>query len=153
MDFQIEFINACSNGDITVVNNYIYHELDIDYVENITGNSGLHFACKNNHVDIAKLLLSKKSSIDLFNNDRFSPLHYACQEGHLNIVELLIFNNGTINLLDSYNRTPFYIACKKGHLQIASLMLDNNAELDGVTSEGSTACKFLLIFVYYLLFN
>lgn len=47
--------------------------LQIDYL----GNTGLHYACKRNQVEVAKVILLKFGYLELINFMKFTPLYYA----------------------------------------------------------------------------
>ena len=41
------------------------------------GNTGLHYACKRNQLEVAKVILVKFGYLELINFMKFTPLYYA----------------------------------------------------------------------------
>ena len=56
-----------------------------------TGKSScLHLAVQSNKLDIVKLLIDKKSNIDIQNESLATPLSVACKQNSHEVVELLL---------------------------------------------------------------
>jgi ankyrin repeat protein len=53
------------------------------------GETLLHCAAKNGHLDIVGYLINDEFDIEAKNDDGYKPLHFATQEGHLDVVNLL----------------------------------------------------------------
>lgn len=62
-------------------------------VDEETGNTPLHMACANGHLECVKLILEdpiEAASLNAKNASGNTPLHWTCLNGHRNIVEMLI---------------------------------------------------------------
>lgn len=75
----------------------------------------LHFACKNGHESIAKLLLNNGADIHSRTENGATPLHFACENGHDSTVQPLLINGADINSRTVNEATPLHFACKNGH--------------------------------------
>ena len=66
-----------------------HRDIEVNAMD-LNGNTPLHMACSNGHVEPARLLLQSRAN-HLFKNLRGEiPLHLACKWGSEAIVELLI---------------------------------------------------------------
>lgn len=64
------------------------------------GFSPLHWCCKEGHLKLAELLLSRGARINATNRGDDTPLHLASAHGHKEIVQLVKeFNNATCKTL------------------------------------------------------
>ena len=71
---------ACLNGNIDLVNLFLYNEADID-TETTLKYTPLHIAAQKGFAEITQLLINSGADFngkDIFNN---TPLHYAAQSG------------------------------------------------------------------------
>ena len=59
--------------------------------KDVFGDTALHYACENGHINIVEPLLQHPSiDINLLDNYKRTPMHQAKNHGHLNIVNLLV---------------------------------------------------------------
>jgi len=63
-------------------------------VRNNDGNTPLHLAASNDHVEIVELLLAGKTDVNAKNNLGNTPLSGAKQSGYQDVVELLRKHGG-----------------------------------------------------------
>ena len=84
------------------------------------GDSPLHLASINGHLEIMKLLIFHGADVNSKNNSGNTPLIWASKFGYLNIVKLLIDNNADVNSKNNYGNTPLIIAKKNNHLDIVN---------------------------------
>ena len=61
----------------------------VDYQNEEMGNSALHFASANGHLEAITLLLQNNAAINLQNNSKNTALHWASLCGQLESVKLL----------------------------------------------------------------
>lgn len=54
------------------------------------GQTALHIACYEGHIDIVRILIRKMANLNVQDKNGWSPLHSAASVGHLEICELLI---------------------------------------------------------------
>ena len=61
----------------------------------IDGNTPLHVASIQGHLEVVKVLISNDGSVNEADNDGFTPLHLA--SGHSEVVKLLVELEGSVN--------------------------------------------------------
>ena len=100
----------------------------------------LYDACKNGHVDAARLLLDKGAEVDRATEDGTTPLYIACYNGHVDAARLLLDNGADVHKVSNDNRTPLHGASYNGHIDVVRLLLANgaNADLDVKDKHGDT---------------
>ena len=59
-------------------------------LKDVSGDTPLHWAAYNGHVEIARLLLQNGADVNAINNVGSTPLHYAAGYGHIDILHLLV---------------------------------------------------------------
>ncbi|KAJ5766975.1 ankyrin repeat domain-containing protein 50 [Penicillium nucicola] len=96
----------------------------------------LHWAAKQGHESIVKLLLDREDiKPDLENNRYRTPLSLAAEQGHLPVVDLLLRQNEVNpNSKDYYDQTPLSFAAEHGHVSVVELLLQQ----DGIDADAET---------------
>ncbi|CAH8595333.1 unnamed protein product [Schistosoma turkestanicum] len=131
MDFERGIWGASTRGDIDRVRKLLDKRIDVNIPDNY-GYTALHYAARNNHEDICKVLL--KAGADIFaktKNDGATPAHRAAYAGHLNILQLLV-NKGGAPLLescDNYGRNCLHHAYRGDRRNIVNWLLENYPSL------------------------
>ncbi|KAE8550321.1 hypothetical protein EYB25_006547 [Talaromyces marneffei] len=92
-----------------------------------TVTGALTGAVINGHVDVVKLLLTKKCiQVDLKNERIQGSLWLAARNGHTAVVELLLGLDGVVLNVQSkyfYRQTPLSVAASKGHIDVVDLLI------------------------------
>ncbi|VDI42102.1 Hypothetical predicted protein [Mytilus galloprovincialis] len=99
-------INACENGDLSIVNSLIERGADIN-ITDMHGNTALLLSCYFGEIDIVNLLIDKGCDISKRSSNGMTPLQNACRRGLLLIVVRLIERGADINTTDGDGETPF----------------------------------------------
>ena len=73
------------------------------------GNTGLHFACKNQEIDAVNFLIEHRADVNIQNSKGKTPLHLAVNTESKPIVKKLL-DVGAILLKDNFNHTPLFYA-------------------------------------------
>merc|ERR1711965_913853 len=100
--------------------------------------SPLYIACKNGHVDVARLLLEKGAEVNWANKNGQTPLHIVCLQGHVDAARLLLDNGAEVDRAINNGATPLHIVCLQGHVDAARLLLEKGAEVDRANKWGQT---------------
>lgn len=88
--------------------------------------TGLTLACRNNHLEIVKVLLTETNVDVNVNTDTLlkNPLRQAAKSGHFEIVSLLLKFGAKPDSI--WCRTEYYI-CKGGHASVMKLLIEASA--------------------------
>jgi len=142
------FFDACAQGDMNIVKKYLEPKgarrkitiffskfLGSEYVDVNAEKydcTPLYVACKNGHLEIAKLLLDKGAKVNEA-RDYYTPLIAACENGHLDVVRLLLEIEGIeVNEDKSWLETGYYfhnipvplvVAYKAGNMDVVKELL------------------------------
>ena len=134
------------------------------------GDTVLHVATFNGHMDIVKLFLTEQCwDPNLKNSKEQTCLHLACLGGHVDIVKLLVAKRNSLSLqqscatasllmsfehlsgqifkcdvnsMDSFGKTPAHYACEQGHVGVARVLHDCGADMTSRDTSGN-ACLHL----------
>lgn len=83
---------------------------------NIEGDTSLHIAVQEDHVELAKMLIRRGASINTFNYNRRTPLHLAVQNQSYDMMRLLLEHGADI-----------YKAAKGGSSVLKCIIADDKA--------------------------
>lgn len=156
---EIEMRGVIVGFDITITenaSNLLSTEKDND------GNTPLHSACKNNYIEIVKLLLNSGVQVNEQNNDGFTALHYACENGNVEIVKSLLQAGANVKIRNNNGDDALNYVCamwkrdiidlfeqrgcnqqrnityKHNEKEIMNLLLDNGANIDSKNKDNNT---------------
>eukprot|EP00731_Ephydatia_muelleri_P005874 Em0003g122a len=133
------------------------------------GDTALHVATFNGHMDIVKLFLTEQCwDPNLKNSKEQSCLHLACLGGHVEIVKLLVAKRNSLSLqqssatasllmsfehlsgqifkcdvnsMDSFGKTPAHYACEQGHVDVARVLHDCGADMTSRDTAAMRECE------------
>ena len=119
------------------------HGADVKHVKvhEKSGNTLLHFAASEGHLEVARTLLEQKADVDSLNGEGLAPLHRASEgrhEGCLDIVRLLLYHGANVNVHDNDRNTPLHFAASYGHLEVARVLLEHKADVNILNMGGLT---------------
>ena len=137
---------ACSHGSLHIVQHLVTQCKANPDCQNNKGETPLHHASKDGHLDMIEWLILEKCQV-LADNRGNIALHLASKYGHLAVVRFLInisisckcdtnCSNGeeNTNLVDECKcdatatdkdgLTPLHLACLNGHLDVAKYLVD-----------------------------
>lgn len=92
------------------------------------GYTPLHLAAKFNHIDIAKILISKGAEVQTQDKYFDTPLIDSTREGYSFMSELLICNGAKVNVKDEKGTTAYAYAIKANDLRTAKLISSRNIQ-------------------------
>lgn len=87
---------------------------------------GLYFVARNNHMAIAKLLLSKGANI---HDSSKLALRGAIESGHTEMLHLLLERGTSVDVYSWKKKSFLCFACKKGHLDMVDILIEKGANL------------------------
>ncbi|CAK4845795.1 unnamed protein product [Aphanomyces euteiches] len=99
-------------------------------VKDSNGNTPLHAAARNGHVEIVMELLSRGADVNLQNKHGQTALHEAVNNRDFDVVKTLVDNGALVDIADSTGGTPLHEAAENGHADITTLLLEHKAQVD-----------------------
>ncbi|XP_058815221.1 ankyrin repeat domain-containing protein 39 [Topomyia yanbarensis] len=91
-----------------------------------SGYTALHYAARNGHLSICRILLDSGISVDETTHGGATALHRAAMMGHHQIVELLLTRKADPLLQDSDGKTALHRAAERGHLDTCRILVRQN---------------------------
>lgn len=137
---------ACSSGDITLINNILEYNININSTDSKNQNC-LFYALnsvKGDNSDIISLLINKNININLENISKETPLLIAVREGLKNSVKVLIENGSDINTVDQEGNSLLHIAVENYDIDMVKMLVSKNANLKAINNEGFTPLNIAL---------
>jgi hypothetical protein len=112
-------------------------------VKNVNGNTPLHYAVRNGHVEITRLLLENGAEVNVKSVGGFTPLHWAAWNGHVDILHLLDENGADLEVQNNDGRRALHIAASYGHLPfIQELISRYHVDINAKENDGRTALSW-----------
>jgi ankyrin repeat protein len=105
------------------------------------GNTPLHFAASEGHLEVARMLLELGADVNSQNDEGLTPLQRASQvqrEGESGIMRLLLDYGANVNVHDKRRNTPLHFAASEGHLEVARMLLELGADINSQNDKGLT---------------
>ena len=133
---------SASNGHLDVFE-YIVRNFESTNPVNNDGETPLHSAARNGHLDICKSILLNLGLEDVSNCNPKSktgetPLHCAAEFGHLEVFEFISCFPGNINPKKKDGSTPLHKAAKSGHIKICEYILPHVKDKNPKGKKGET---------------
>jgi ankyrin repeat protein/uncharacterized glyoxalase superfamily protein PhnB len=95
---SIEFVDACRNGDLSVVQQFLAVDSTLPRLRDTHGSTALHAAAARGHRDVVRLLLQHGADPNARDvGDNATPLHFAAGAGHIDVVRLLIDSGADVH--------------------------------------------------------
>ena len=107
--------------------------------KNDVGNAALHCACKEGHVEIARMLVEAGADMNMRDNFRDTALHCACNKGHVEIACMLVEAGAAVSMKNRGGDTALHFACVRGHVEIARMLVEAGADVRVRNNYGDTA--------------
>lgn len=109
LEFERSIFNSCVNGELDKVKKFVINDRESVNRQDKNGYSPLHYASRNNNIDICKYLLENGANVHLKTKSCTSTaLHRASYMGNFEIVKLLLEYGSNIFEKDCDSKTPFH---------------------------------------------
>ncbi|KAK7225425.1 hypothetical protein V2G26_013428 [Clonostachys chloroleuca] len=92
------------------------------------GNTALHLATENGHINAIHKLLCAGAEVDHCDDKYHTALHIAARRGNVEIIQLLLDFGSNARARDSNMRTPLHLAALAGHTDAASFLIGKGKE-------------------------
>ena len=126
------FFDACSKGDVELVNEYISKSKDVLFLvnqKNTFKQTPLHIASSHGHLEIVKILVENDANVNVLNYKKMTPLHLSSMFGYIELTNFLLNKKISIDEQDETGGSALAYACAKGHKEIAKLLIDYGADI------------------------
>jgi ankyrin repeat protein len=90
--------------------------------DSFSGNSALHYAAANGHLEVVDYLLSIDADANARNSSGNTPLHWASINGRIEVVQKLLDHGADANVRNEFNERPFEEALKRKIPEICELL-------------------------------
>ena len=115
------------------------HDAKVDEMDE-DGNQPLHLACKQDHIETVKFLVSQGADVNAVNKYGQAPLHTAaggkkdCPE----LCEVLLKHGARINAVNVDRNQPLHLACHQCYTETVQFMVSNGADTNAVNKHRLT---------------
>ena len=96
---------------------------------NDMGETYLHWAAFNGHVNICKSLEAKGADIHLCTSNGGSALYWAAYNGHLDTVKYLISKGAAVDKQNNDGDTALHDAARKGRASVVDFLLQDKSHM------------------------
>lgn len=128
--------HACNKGRVNAVRALrakgakgdCYWEAAVDTVDQ-HGNTPLHIASKNGHLQVAEALLARGAAIEAKNNEGVTPLIWACITGHEDVALMLLAQGANPVAKTGSLVQPIHGACFSGNPRVVEALLKVGADI------------------------
>jgi ankyrin repeat protein len=129
---------AVAKGLISLVEELLETERDLDNTDYLGGFTPLLVAATLNRCEIGKMLLAKGADANQGTIAGLSPLQVAITNNYIEFLKLLLAAGVSLNIVDQYGYNPLHMATKYGYREIASLLLEQGADPNSFSGGGHT---------------
>ncbi|XP_015835535.1 ankyrin repeat domain-containing protein 39 isoform X1 [Tribolium castaneum] len=124
LEFERGLWSAAQYGDLDRALHLLNKGFGVDQ-RDAAGYTPLHYAARNGHLDICKLLVAKGACLDAVTcQGKATPLHRAATVGKFEIVKFLVENKANCRLKDADGKTALHRAAANKHLKICQYLLE-----------------------------
>lgn len=95
----------------------------------------LFAAIRENHADVAGLLLAKGAEFDVTGRYKEPPLHAAVHAGHKAVIEVLLEKEADVNQKGAHGELALHWAAAKGHAEVVKLLLERGSQVNVKTEK------------------
>ena len=92
--------------------------------------SPLVAALRNEHIQVAELLLQHGAVLNIKGGGGRTLLHAAVADGLMDAVQWLLNNGASVNAQQDYHQTPLHLAAAKGNLELVRMLLGHGADVN-----------------------
>jgi ankyrin repeat protein len=126
------------DGRTEVVRKYITHHVDVVGYKDVNSLFLLHWAARRSHIEVAKLLLSRKAKTDNRDSNGETALFYAVQNGDEDMAALFIGDGTSLDLLNDSGNSCLHLAVKGDNINIVRSLCNTGADIYIRDSERNT---------------
>lgn len=136
------FLRAAYSGDLKSVQAALAQNISLT-TRNEAGETALHLAAKNGHVEVVKTLLKHGAKVDALSNGKVTPLQLAALHRQSAVLAAMLASSPKIAPADPVlaSAVAWLQLDEKGHppLPVVELLLKHGAAVSATTIGGGTA--------------
>lgn len=137
MDPELAFLQAVQGGHFNTVKYNITQELAS--AQQTNGETALMLACKNGHLNIAKLLVLYHADVNTPSSNGKTALMCAAMSGHYDVVKFLLELGPMLDVQDQQDETALMMAASHGYSNVVQILIQEGALLNLSNNNGETA--------------
>lgn len=135
---QEMFWEACGFGRAHLVQKFIEHGIDVNWVSSIHGCSPIHVASQGK-ADVVQLLIDAGCDLTVVDSRGNTAVHHAAMQGHADIIQMLADAGADINSQDKNGWTPLHCAAYYAHLRAVEVLVRNHCDIKILNKDGRSA--------------
>ena len=117
-------MSAVTNNDIEGVKFFSKGGPLIINQKNLGGATALHIACRESNTEAVKILIENGASVNIADNEGWTPLMRASLAGNAQIVEMLIVKNAKVDAFNSIGETALVHATSSRCLDCLNIIIE-----------------------------
>lgn len=123
-------IKYCSLNNVLIVKDILgaIPNLNVNVITNISGDTPLLVASKNNNGDLVSLLLAHGASVNFRNVSGKTALFISCEYGYTKLIDILLSEQADITCLNDAGESALYIAIVQRRSRIADTLLQYGSQ-------------------------
>lgn len=135
--FTGEIHEAAINGNFEKITALIQSSPDSISAKNQNGDSPLHLAAENGHLEIVKFLIEKGADVLDRNNSGRVALHQAAIKGHIDVMEFLIAQGTPVDAPSLQKYTPLHYTAMWGNKETLEYLIAKGANVNNRESNNN----------------
>jgi ankyrin repeat protein len=140
-------LDAAEDGDLKAAEALLAKNPALVFTKAWYDWTPLHFAAKNDHKDVAQLLLTNRADVNAKDREAQTPLHVAVMSSKpKDLMKLLLAAGADVNAKNERGQTPLHLAVNHWwqDVTIAELLLDKGADVNIRDNHGQTALRLAM---------
>ncbi|RUS76943.1 hypothetical protein EGW08_015292 [Elysia chlorotica] len=135
---QEMFWEACGFGRPHLVEKFIEHGIDVNWVSSIHDCSPIHVASQGKP-EVVRLLIGAGCDISVVDSRGNTAVHHAAMQGHAEIIQMLVDAGADLNAQDKNGWTPLHHSAYYAHLRAVEVLIRNKCDVDLLNKDGRSA--------------
>ncbi|CAG5118104.1 unnamed protein product, partial [Candidula unifasciata] len=135
---QEMFWEACGFGRAHLVQKFIEHGIDVNWVSSVHAYSPIHVASQGKP-EVVQLLIDADCDLTVVDLRGSTAVHHAAMKGHADIIQMLVDAGADINAQDKNGWSPLHCAAYYAQLRAVEVLLRNKADTSIVNKDGRSA--------------
>ncbi|KAI1180646.1 hypothetical protein F4777DRAFT_528793 [Nemania sp. FL0916] len=119
---------AAALGKTSIVEYLLEQNANVNSRDPKYGETALHLASRNGHIEVVDLLLSRHAAVNLEGRNGLSPLHLAARYARTDIAASLLDAKANLSQRDNNRNTPFITASLYGQLEALKLLWERGSK-------------------------